>query len=143
MVHPQSGPPVALRTVLDFVHRAREKDSRVFGAFSECLFMACVHPVNIHASSLNSAEVGAKLAPETAPSVPGRQSSAPISGGTLLNHKRDSWAFVCFKESQFPLLSCCLPPACCLMWTLMTKLIIPLGSRSHVICRKVSPSGQS
>lgn len=57
------------------------------------------------AGSLNSAEVAAKLSPETAPSVPGRQNFTQISGGTLLNNKRDSWVFLCFKESQFPLLS--------------------------------------
>lgn len=106
MVHPQSMPPVAFRSVLDFVHRAREEDSSVFGAFSECLFMACVQPVmSVAAGSLNSAEVGAKLSLETAPRVPGRQNFTQISRGTLLNNKRDGWVVLCFKKSQFPLLS--------------------------------------
>lgn len=77
------------------------------------LCSASQHPVvSAVAGSLNSAEVGAKLSPETAPSVPGRQNFTRILGGTLLNHKRDTWVFLCVEESQFSLFYC-LPPGCC------------------------------
>lgn len=39
-------PTCGSRAVLGLLHRAREKGSSVFTASPECLFMACVQPVN-------------------------------------------------------------------------------------------------